>query len=103
MLALWTTGQPVTLLYGMGFALLLVVLSALANLYIKASLHTSVSVFLSLALITLYSASGAVLLSFSVLVALSRLVLKRHTSAEMGAGAIIGLIARAAYIFSWSV
>jgi membrane-associated phospholipid phosphatase len=92
-LALWLTGQPVTLLYGMGFALLLVVLSALANLYIKASLHTSVSVFLSLALMTLYPNSGAILLGFSVLVALSRVALKRHTPAEIGAGAIIGLIA----------
>ncbi len=88
---LWLTGQPPALRYGMGFALLLVVLSALANLYIKASLHTSVSVFLSLALLTIHPVAGAVLLGFSAVVAGSRWVLKRHTLSEIGAGAAIGL------------
>jgi hypothetical protein len=88
---LWLTGQPVALRYGMGFALLLVVLSGLSNVYIKASLHTSVSVFLSLALLTIHPVGGAVLLGFSALVAASRLVLGRHTLPEIGAGAAIGL------------
>jgi hypothetical protein len=89
---LWLTDQPLVLQYGMGFALLLVVLSGLANLYIKASLHTSVSVFLSLALLTIHPVAGAILLGFSAVVACSRLVLKRHTLPEIGAGAAIGLV-----------
>jgi hypothetical protein len=88
---LWLTGQPSALRYGMVFALLLVVLSGLANLYIKASLHTSVSVFLSLALLTIHPVVGAVLLGFSFVVAGSRLVLGRHTLPEIGVGAAIGL------------
>ncbi len=89
---LWLTGQPVALRYGMGFALLLVVLAGLANLYIKASLHTAVSVFLSLALLTMHPVAGAVLLGFSGMVAASRLVLGRHTPPEIAAGALIGLL-----------
>lgn len=88
---LWLTNQPPALRCGMGFALLLVVLSGLANLYVKASLHASVSVFLSLALLTIHPVAGAVLLGFSVVVAASRLVLGRHTLPEIGAGAAIGL------------
>ncbi len=90
-LALWLTGQPLALRYGMAFALLMVVVSGLANRYIKASLHTSVSVFLSMALLTIYPVAGAVLLGFSAVVAASRWVLKRHTLPEIGAGAAIGL------------
>lgn len=90
-LVLWRTGQPPALRCGLGFALLLVVLSGLANRYIKASLHTSVSVFLSLALCTLHPVAGAVLLGFSGVVAASRLVLRRHTPPEIAAGALIGL------------
>jgi membrane-associated phospholipid phosphatase len=88
---LWLTDQPPALRYGMAFALLLVVLSALANLYVKVSLHTSVSVFLSLALLTIHPVAGTVLLGFSAVVAGSRLVLRRHTLPEIGAGAAIGL------------
>jgi len=90
-LVLWLTGQPPALCCGMAFALLLVVLSGLVNRYIKASLHTSVSVFLSLALLTMHPVAGAVLLGFSGVVAGSRLVLKRHTPPEIAAGALIGL------------
>jgi hypothetical protein len=90
-LAMWLTGQPPALRYGMAFALLLVVVSGLANRYIKASLHTSVSVFLSLALLTIHPVAGAVLLGFSAAVAGSRWVLKRHTLPEIGVGAAIGL------------
>ena len=88
---LWLTDQPPSLRYGMGFALLLVVISGLANLYVKASLHTSVSVFLSLALLTIHPVAGAVLLGFSAVVAGSRWVLGRHTLPEIAAGAAIGL------------
>ena len=91
-LVLWFTGQPLALCCGMAFALLLVVLSGLVNRYIKASLHTSVSVFLSLALLTMHPVAGAVLLGFSGVVAASRLVLGRHTPPEIAAGALIGLI-----------
>ena len=90
-LVLWLTGQPLALRCGMGFALLLVVLSGLVNRYIKASLHTAVSVFLSLALLTMHPVAGAVLLGFSGVVAGSRLVLGRHTPPEIAAGGLIGL------------
>jgi hypothetical protein len=90
-LAMRLTGQPPALRYGMAFALLLVVVSGLANRYIKASLHTSVSVFLSLALLIIHPVAGAVLFGFSAVVAGSRWVLKRHTLPEIGVGAAIGL------------
>jgi membrane-associated phospholipid phosphatase len=99
-LTLWLTGQPAALLCGMGAALLLLVLSGLVNLYLKASLHTSFSVFFSFTLMNVHCGAGAILLAFSAAIAVSRVILKRHTPAEVGAGAIIGSVAGGSLYFA---
>ncbi|MEZ0485258.1 hypothetical protein [Fibrella aquatica] len=66
-----------------------------ANFFLKISLHTSINFFLAVALYTLDVPLGFLMGVFSVLVALSRLVLERHSAAEISVGVIFGLLAGA--------
>ncbi len=75
---------------------LLLVVSYVANFFLKVSLHTSINLFLACALYELDKPTGLLMGVFSVLVALSRLVLKRHTPSEVMMGGLIGFLAGAA-------
>ena len=87
------TNQPQSFTYGMGVALLLLIVSYGVNFFIKASMHTSLSFFLAWAgsLVNLHL--GITIGVLAVLVAISRLILKRHTLPEVIVGALIGLAA----------
>ncbi|WP_148562500.1 phosphatase PAP2 family protein [Spirosoma radiotolerans] len=65
------------------------------NIFLKVSLHTAVSFFLACALFGLDEYLGVLMGLFSVLIAVSRLVLKRHSLPEIIAGVLIGLVAGA--------
>lgn len=76
---------------GTSCALLMVGCSAIINFKIKTSLHTSVSIFLAVTYLNLSLLTFLLLLSFSVLIAASRVVLRRHTLVEIITGACIGV------------
>lgn len=90
---LFATNQPRPFCYGTACALLLVVSSYGVNRYIKASLHTSLSSFLTWAIYSINQPLGLMMGGFSILIGASRLVLGRHTLLEILVGALIGLIA----------
>lgn len=90
---LFATHQPRPFCYGTACALLLVVSSYGVNRYIKASLHTSLSFFLTWAIYSINQPLGLMMGVFSILIGASRLVLERHTLLEILVGALIGLVA----------
>lgn len=90
---LFATHQPRPFCYGASCALLLVVSSYGVNRYVKASLHTSLSFFLTWAIYSINQPLGLLMGVFAILIGVSRLVLGRHTLWEILVGALIGLIA----------
>ncbi|MBC3788723.1 phosphatase PAP2 family protein [Spirosoma utsteinense] len=89
---LFITHQPRPFCYGTACTLLLVVSSYGVNRYIKASLHTSLSFFLTWAVYSINQPLGLMMGVFAILIGASRLVLGRHTLLEILVGALIGLV-----------
>jgi membrane-associated phospholipid phosphatase len=73
-------------------SLLMMITSGIVNLKVKASLHTGVTMFLSVIYFMLDTRVAYFLVGFTILIACSRLVLKRHTISEVISGAAIGLV-----------
>jgi membrane-associated phospholipid phosphatase len=90
LLILWFNNQTDSLFIGLCFSLVLIVISSLTNLFLKASLHTSLSFFFSFATLVVSGTLGIIMLLLSLLIAMSRLILKRHTPSEVVVGGIIG-------------
>jgi membrane-associated phospholipid phosphatase len=90
-LVFFATNQPASFCYGMLFSLGLFIISFVSNFFIKVSLHTALSVFLSIALMAITLPLGIAMTGFAVAIALSRYILKRHTISEIIAGMMIGI------------
>ena len=82
--------QPRIFVYGTSCMLFLLVVAYYINVHIKSSLHTSISIFIAIALYTTDHMLGLVIGIFAILIALSRLILKRHTMSEIVVGGVIG-------------
>lgn len=91
--ALYFTPGADSFFTGTCILLLLLVASALINRVIKCSLHTSISIYLALALWQFSVAGSIAMFIFTIVIATSRLILKRHTFVEIITGAAIGFIA----------
>lgn len=89
---LFLTNQPASFRFGSLVFLCMVIVSFIINYRLKVSMHTSISVYLGFALLLINLYAGVAMLLFSILIALSRLVLKRHTTAEVIAGFIMGIL-----------
>jgi len=83
---------------GMTCMLGVVIVSSVANRWIKASLHAATSFFLSLAGWLVDKRLGAAFFVFSIMIAASRLILRRHTLSEILIGTFIGLVAGAIFL-----
>ena len=79
-----------TFFTGTLYAFLMMVTSALVNLKVKASLHTSVAVYVAFSCSIFDARLAIVMLAFAVIIAWSRLALKRHTTQEVLLGGLIG-------------
>jgi hypothetical protein len=73
--------------------LILLIASAVINRMIKCSLHTCASVYLSIVLWPFTVTGSIAMFVFTIIIASSRLVLKRHTIIEVLTGAATGFIA----------
>lgn len=89
--ALFLTDQSRTLRLNAVYAFLLLLTAQLMNFYIKSSMHTAYNVFLTLLILPMSLTFAIGYAAFVILIAWSRLVLKRHTLNEVIAGALIGL------------
>lgn len=93
---LYLTNQPAAFRHGSLVFFVMVMVSYIINYRLKVSMHTSISVYLGLTLLLINFSAGLAMLVFAVLIGLSRLVLKRHTVAEVVAGLVVGFIFGAA-------
>jgi membrane-associated phospholipid phosphatase len=93
---LLSTNQPKPVSRGALCFFLMLLSSYALNFFIKVSLHTSVGFFLACVLYRVDEHLGMLMSIFSALVAVSRLLLDRHTWTEILAGVLVGLLAGAA-------
>jgi membrane-associated phospholipid phosphatase len=91
-LILFFTGQPFALQVSFLLAALLLLTSQVVNYIVKSSLHVSFNVFLSFLLLSISFAIACGFFLFILLIAWSRIELKRHTMKETIVGAVLGLI-----------
>jgi membrane-associated phospholipid phosphatase len=97
---LYLTGQSAYILTPFLFALLLIGICYACNFYLKVSLHTSLTLFLGFLILPLHLYVGLGFLAFTVLMAWSRLHLKRHTLKEILYGALIGITVGILYLLT---
>ena len=89
--AMWMN-VPKNLILNLGvYALMLIVFYFFRN-YLKISLHASTSFFLTALIIADFGSLGLYAALVSVLVAVSRVILKRHTKMEVVIGGFSGLL-----------
>ena len=94
---LWVMGLPWGVVAGVGSAALLVAAAHATRRWLKISLHVAFATFAS-AFLWPRVGGVLVLLAVTAAVAWSRLVLKRHTRAEVAAGALLGLSVGALFV-----
>ena len=81
------------------FLLVLLVVMFISNFFIKSSMHTSFNIFVSALFFTLHPIYGFVWLLLTILVAISRVILKRHTVKEVIMGFIIATFISFVYLY----
>lgn len=81
------------------FTLVLLVVMFMSNFFIKSSMHTSFNVFVSALFFALNPLYGIAWLFLTLLVAISRVILKRHTVKEVIMGAFIAFIVSFVYLY----
>ncbi len=77
----------------------LVTLSYLANFFLKSSLHTAFNFYFGIVFLSWHFPLGMALCVFAIIVACTRLLLKRHTFPEIVTGFLIGIASGAAFCF----
>lgn len=91
-LILFFTHQSKDLIYSFLFATILILIMQTMNYFIKSSLHVAVNVYLGFLLFNLNPIAGILWWIFVLVIAWSRLVLKKHTTQEIVCGFIIGAL-----------
>lgn len=82
------------------FLLLLIIIMMISNFWIKSSMHTSLNIFVAALFYHLNPCWGLIWLLISVIVAITRVILKKHTPAEVISGMIIGSVISIIYILT---
>lgn len=91
-LILFSTNQSKDLIYSFLFATILLLIMQAMNYFIKSSLHVAVNVYLGFLLFDLNPISGILWWIFVLIIAWSRLELKKHTTQEVVCGFMIGAL-----------
>lgn len=85
--------------YTMLFLFVLIIMMQISNFFIKSSMHTSLNIFAATLFFSMNPSIGIVWFLLSIIVAITRIILKRHTIAEVIMGAILALLVSFAYLF----
>lgn len=91
-LILYLANQSMELIFGFLFATILLILMQVMNYFIKSSLHVAVNVYLGFLLFNHNQSAGIIWWLLVVIIAWSRLVLKKHTTEEVVCGFILSAI-----------
>ena len=70
-----------------------------SNFFIKSSMHTAFNVFVTALFFSLNPILGIIWFVLTSFVAISRIILKRHTPKEVIMGAFIGTVVSLAYLY----
>ncbi|MFZ0827697.1 MAG: hypothetical protein WAO02_09770 [Verrucomicrobiia bacterium] len=89
------------LVRGTAVTALMSAVAAVANRWIRLSLHLAFAVYCGLILARIHPAYGLPILILAPLLAWSRLVLLRHTLPEIIGGSVLGLGAAGIFIWFW--
>lgn len=81
------------------FLFILLVIMQISNFYIKSSMHTSANVFVSALFFTLNPLFGFIWLMITLLVGVSRIILKRHSPKEVMMGGLIAFLVSIVYLY----
>jgi hypothetical protein len=87
----FVTKQGSILCFGVLFSTCLLITAQLINYFIKSSLHISLNTFLFFMIFRMNIYIAILFLLFILLIVWARLILKRHTAAELLTGILIGL------------
>ena len=89
----WLGGRESTVAAGVLVVVAMLFVAAMANRWIKLSLHMASLAFAAAALLALWPVAGVLALALLPLLGWSRLAMGRHRPAEVLGGALLGLLA----------
>lgn len=81
------------------FIIILMLVMHFSNFFIKSSMHTAFNVFVSALFFSLHIYLGIIWLLLTIMVGISRVILKRHTVKEVIMGASIATIISFIYLY----
>lgn len=81
------------------FLIILLIMMQMSNFYIKSSMHTCFNLFVAGLFFPLNQTLSFIWLIVTILVGISRLILRRHSLKEVLAGSIIALYVSVSYIY----
>ncbi|WP_374360361.1 phosphatase PAP2 family protein [Cloacibacterium sp.] len=96
---LYFTKQRTDLLFIIVFLFFLMLIMHISNFFIKSSMHTAFNVFVTALFFSLNPILGIIWFVLTSFVAISRIILKRHTPKEVIMGAFIGTVVSLAYLY----
>ena len=82
------------------FLILLLIIMHFSNYFIKSSMHTALNLFVAALFYPDNHIIASIWLCLTVLVGISRLILKRHSVAEVFSGAAIGIVVSILYLYT---
>ena len=82
------------------FLLILLIVIQISNYFIKSSMHTALNLFVAALFFTINPIYGLVWLAASIVVGFSRIILKKHSPAEVVSGAVIAIIISFIYLYA---
>ena len=82
------------------FLLFLLFAMQISNYFIKSSMHTALNIFVAALLFTISHLYGFIWVIIAVIVGVSRIILKRHSPAEVLSGAAIGSLVSFIYLYA---
>ena len=82
------------------FLLILLIAMQISNYFIKRSMHTALNLFVAALMVTINPLYGLIWLGITIAVGFSRIVLKRHTRAEVLSGAVISSFVSFIYLYT---
>lgn len=77
---------------------ILLVAMQISNFFIKSSMHTSLNIYVAALFFAINPALGTAWFGLSVIIGITRVILKRHTTQEVVAGAMIAIFVSLAYL-----
>jgi hypothetical protein len=77
---------------------ILLILMQISNFFIKSSMHTSLNIYVAALFFTIEPIMGIFWFLLSVLIGITRVILKRHTPKEVFSGGLIAIFVSLIYL-----